>query len=78
MDRQPKARTRIKLLRAKLNLTMEKLARRLGVSFVTVARWEKKGGNSPSRLALEKIKQLEAEAGIVYANKTSNHPRPNA
>ena len=75
MDRQPKARMRVKLLRAKLNLTMEDLARKLGVSFVTVARWQKKGGNSPSRLAMEKIKQLETEAGIVYAGKASDRPR---
>ena len=51
-------RIRIKTFRLKLGLTQEELARKLGVSWITVARWEKKRGNSPSRLALAQLKEL--------------------
>ena len=51
-------RTRIKTFRLKLGLTQEEFARKLGVSWITVARWEKKRGNSPSRLALTQLKEL--------------------
>ena len=51
-------RIRIKTFRLKLGLTQEELAQKLGVSWVTVARWEKKKGNSPSRLALAKLAEL--------------------
>ncbi len=59
MSNKPKARTRIKLLRQRLGITQQKLAEMLGVSWVTVARWEMKVGSSPSKLALEKIVALE-------------------
>ena len=53
----------IRSIRAKLNLTQEQLAERLGVSFATVNRWE--GGLAkPQRAALEVIDALAREAGI--------------
>lgn len=53
-------RKRIKDLRDRLDLTQEEFALKLGVSWVTVARWEKKRNNAtPSRLAKRAIEQLE-------------------
>lgn len=53
----------LRAIRAKLNLTQEQLAERLGVSFATVNRWE--GGSSkPQRAQAEAIAALAAEAGI--------------
>jgi type I restriction enzyme M protein len=50
-------------IRAKLNLTQEQLAERLGVSFATVNRWE--GGTSkPQRAQAEAITALALEAGV--------------
>ncbi len=53
----------LRAIRAKLNLTQEQLAERLGVSFATVNRWEG-GGSKPQRAATEAILALAAEAGI--------------
>lgn len=47
---------RIKRLRKKLGLSQEALARLLGVSLITVNRWEH--GTKPSPLAEEKIGRL--------------------
>jgi len=58
MDSKRHKRTQVKLLRHKLNLTQEEFANLLGVSWVTVARWEMKKGSAPSRLAMEKINKL--------------------
>lgn len=52
----------IKELRTRLKLTQEALAHKLGVSFCTVNRWERKGF-TPSNLALDKIKQLLEKEG---------------
>lgn len=53
----------LRSIRAKLNLTQEQLAERLGVSFATVNRWE--GGSSkPQKAAREVIAALAQEAGI--------------
>lgn len=52
----------IRAIRAKLNLTQEQLAERLGVSFATVNRWE--GGSKPQRAQAEAIAALAAEAGV--------------
>ena len=53
----------LRSLRAKLALTQEQLADRLGVSFATVNRWE--GGQSkPQRAQAEAIAALLREAGI--------------
>ncbi|MCW5282953.1 N-6 DNA methylase [Verminephrobacter eiseniae] len=54
--------TTLRTLRAKLALTQEQLAERLGVSFATVNRWE--GGQSrPQRAQAEAIAALVREAG---------------
>lgn len=50
----------IKIIRERLGLTQEALARLIGVSFQTINRWER-GSFKPSPLALEKIKQLEQQ-----------------
>jgi DNA-binding transcriptional regulator YiaG len=50
----------IKELRRKLGLSQEGLARKLGVSVITVRRWEK-GTFKPSPLALLRIEELIKE-----------------
>ncbi|MGH3289570.1 MAG: ATP-binding protein, partial [Streptosporangiaceae bacterium] len=52
---------RLRLLRARLGLSQEQLARRLGVSFATVNRWEA-GRSRPSARAAAAIAELEASA----------------
>lgn len=72
----------LRAIRAKLNLTQEQLAERLGVSFATVNRWE--GGTSkPQRAQNEAITALAAEAGIEgddaeAAPKLPRRPRGRA
>lgn len=57
----------LRSIRAKLNLTQEQLAERLGVSFATVNRWE--GGSSkPQKAAREVIAALATEAGLDGAD----------
>jgi type I restriction enzyme M protein len=59
----PSYQSLIRSVRAKLNLTQEQLADRLGVSFTTINRWE--GGNSsPQRAAQVLIQALAQEAGL--------------
>lgn len=53
----------LRAIRAKLNLTQEQLADRLGVSFATVNRWEG-GDTKPQRAAMEAITALAQEAGL--------------
>jgi len=48
----------IKEIRTELQMTQEQLAHKLGVSFVTISRWEL-GKSKPSPLAVEKIARLE-------------------
>lgn len=50
---------RLRLLRARLALSQEQLARRLSVSFATVNRWEA-GRSRPSARAVAAIAELEA------------------
>ncbi|MGI8402834.1 MAG: N-6 DNA methylase [Gemmatimonadaceae bacterium] len=50
-------------IRAKLDLTQEQLAARLGVSFATVNRWEG-GSNIPQKAARDTIAALATEAGV--------------
>ena len=52
---------RLRLLRTRLGLSQEQLARRLGVSFATVNRWES-GRSRPSARARLAIAELEAAA----------------
>jgi type I restriction enzyme M protein len=64
-------------IRAKLNLTQEQLAERLGVSFATVNRWEG-GANVPQKAAHEKIMTLAADAGIEPEETTTVSAEPAA
>ncbi len=53
---------RIRDLRARLNLSQEKLAARLGVSLPTINRWEK-GKSTPNGFALKAIEQFIRRQG---------------
>ena len=48
---------RLRRLRRKLDLSQEEMATMLGVSYVTINRWEN-GRYSPSKLAQEKIAKV--------------------
>lgn len=50
----------VRELRARLDLTQEKFAAKLGVSFPTINRWEN-GRSIPSPLALQRIEQILRE-----------------
>ena len=64
-DRQSISPT-LHAIRARLDLTQEQLAERLGVSFATVNRWEG-GVTMPQRAARTAIAALASEAGIDAA-----------
>jgi|GEM_PF-32148 len=67
----------LRSIRAKLNLTQEQLADRLGVSFATVNRWE--GGSSkPQKAAREVIAALAQEAGIDGSEDAATPEAPAA
>ena len=53
----------LQAIRARLDLTQEQLAERLGVSFATVNRWEG-GVTTPQRAARTAIAALAGEAGV--------------
>lgn len=55
---------KIRLLREKLFLTQEELAKLLGVSFSSVNRWER-GHYEPTIKAKKKLNKLFLENGIV-------------
>jgi type I restriction enzyme M protein len=59
----------LRAIRARLNLTQEQLADRLGVSFATVNRWEG-GSNAPQKAAREVITALAREAGVEGTEDT--------
>ncbi|MGT2439941.1 type I restriction-modification system subunit M N-terminal domain-containing protein [Bradyrhizobium betae] len=63
MSKNQSIPTTLRTIRAKLGLTQEQLAERLGVSFATVNRWEG-GANGPQKAAREVIDALAAEAGV--------------
>jgi len=48
----------IREIRIRLGLTQEQLAKKLGVSWITVSRWER-CKTTPSPLAFEKLKRLD-------------------
>ncbi len=54
----------VRQLRGRLGLTQEQFADRLGVSTITVHRWES-GQSRPRQLALEKLAQLHQEAATA-------------
>ena len=56
----------LRAIRARLDLTQQQLAERLGVSFATVNRWEG-GATTPQKAARTAIAALAAEAGIDAA-----------
>ena len=56
----------LQAIRAKLDLTQDQLAKRLGVSFATVNRWEG-GVTKPQRAARTAIAALATEAGVETA-----------
>jgi type I restriction enzyme M protein len=67
----------LRSIRAKLNLTQEQLAERLGVSFATVNRWE--GGSSkPQKAAREVIAALAVEAGLDETDEEDGSESPAA
>ena len=74
-DRQSVSPT-LQAIRARLDLTQEQLAERLGVSFATVNRWEG-GATTPQRAARTAIAALAAEAG-VDADETVNSEAESA
>lgn len=67
----------LRAVRAKMNLTQEQLAERLGVSFATVNRWEG-GSNLPQKAAREVIEALAQEAGIDTDEDSSELAEPAA
>jgi type I restriction enzyme M protein len=69
--------TTLRAIRAKLDLTQEQLAERLGVSFATVNRWEG-GSNMPQKAAREVIAALAEEVGIDAAEDNAETPEPAA
>ncbi len=61
--------TEVRRLRSQLGLTQEQFGDRLGVSTITVHRWES-GQSRPRRLAIEKLAQLSEQVAAESA------PRP--
>lgn len=53
----------IKELRKKLGLSQGRLAAQIGVSPLTVLRWES-GKTKPSPLALERLRNIEKEVAV--------------
>jgi non-specific serine/threonine protein kinase len=64
---------RLRLLRTRLGLSQEQLARRLSVSFATVNRWES-GRSQPSARARQAIAELEAAATTSSAASRDREP----
>jgi SNF2 family DNA or RNA helicase len=60
----------IRQLRKELELTQQQLAERLGVSFVTLNRWEN-GQSKPSAMGQTKLKELRAEHERRFATAPS-------
>ena len=67
----------LRAIRAKLDLTQEELAERLGVSFATVNRWEG-GSNLPQKAAREVIAALAEGAGVNVPEEAAESPEPAA
>src|SRR5271170_2061134 len=63
----------LRAIRARLELTQEQLAERLGVSFATVNRWEG-GMNAPQRAAQAAIAALAEEAGVDAGDPQASLP----
>ncbi len=67
--------SRLRSLRARFGLTQARLAELMGVSFVTVNRWENRQSN-PSRSALEKIARAERHGvdGLAAGAQREHQP----
>ena len=63
---------RVRHLRSGLNLTQESFARQLGVSVITIHRWET-GQSQPRRLALRRLREMEEEHALDTARSRSPH-----
>lgn len=59
---------KVKYVRTELKLSQEDLARKLGVSFATINRWEN-GSYNPSRLAKKAFDDFCKENNIVEEDK---------
>lgn len=57
-------------MRSQLKLTQEKLAQELGVSVMTIRRWEA-NKHKPSSLALRQIEQLQKNKEEKDVNKSA-------
>jgi predicted ATPase/DNA-binding CsgD family transcriptional regulator/DNA-binding XRE family transcriptional regulator len=66
---------RLRLLRARLGLSQEQLARRLSVSFATVNRWEA-GRSRPSARARAAVAELEAAERPASESAPARGPEP--
>jgi predicted ATPase/DNA-binding NarL/FixJ family response regulator/transcriptional regulator with XRE-family HTH domain len=66
---------RLRVLRGNLGLSQEQLARRLGVSFATVNRWES-GRTQPSARASQAVAELEADSAARSAADHHAGPGP--
>lgn len=62
----------IREIRSCLNLSQSELAKKLGVSFATVNRWEK-DHCEPSQIAINVIKSLCADNNIDFSQFEGNH-----
>ncbi len=74
-DAVRQAARRLRVLRASLGLSQEQLARRLGVSFATVNRWES-GRTQLSPRAAQAVADLEAEVAASRPAAAGNSPAP--
>jgi SNF2 family DNA or RNA helicase len=70
----PEYAERIRRLRAELDVTQGQFAEQVGVSYVTVNRWEN-GQNEPNPLAWEKIEAIEKHVFGSDSEET-NHDEP--
>ena len=68
---------RLRALRGSLGLSQEQLARRLGVSFATVNRWES-GRSQLSARAADAVAALEAELAAGRQSGSQPYPLPVA
>jgi len=65
--------TLLREFRRRLGLTQAALAARLGVSFVTINRWERGKSKPPSQL-MKQLRQLEAEQLVAASARESPGP----
>jgi len=64
----------IQQIRKALGLTQEELAGELGVTFVTINRWENKKGR-PSKLGVRALERLMRDRGLYIGPDGGIHKR---